>query len=840
MAEVPSYLQPNAAPQAPPAPQADVTDGVQSYEQVFDIRNNATINIPRSEVEIAVRSGLYAPLKDKEFVVKDSDGNTHAVDGINLKQAFDDGNTFASEEESHAHLLQRKHGNSEGLALLEGVERGALPGVSDRLLAGTKDFSGNEITQADLAGRAEANPISAGIGEAVGTFLSPLAKIPLGAAARTEAQVAKTLTKVGAKAGLTSKIAQSIVSKIIPKTAGSAVEGAYYGATHLLNEDALGTAQFNAENLLSSVEQGALWGAAFGGALATTGAGVKGVANAIAESAPGKYAAQSFDDLNKAFTSKEKAAREFLGIKPSLAKKLAEKDKGFMDDALKWTTEILEENPNASISEVASKASSDKASLGKRIGEIYNEVDKSALERGTDLVAKKSYIKTQIANEIEERVLPKFKGVEGVEREARSIQRMIDNTLESAMNVEGSYGATEIHKMLQNVDALINFDKPITGTTLKQEMLRAQRDVLRRQLNSMVELAEKDAPETLKGLLSELKQNNRRFQTIKSLEKAVAGRADDLANKNIISRDDVFTTAAGAALAGPYGAAGVVGKKFLESDMLRKMQILGKIEKFQQQSYAAIANGFKAMGKGVAKTEPLVNKALVDSALATQLVDGKKKKALTEQQAYRNILSNAQFASENPEQFLQGVNRYSSHMYAVAPKTSGALDTAALNAMVFLHSKSPKSQKPKGLFDAGKPSKASGQDILKLQQRIQMIEKPTKALELLQNNKLSPTHVETLKVVYPEMYGEIQKQAMNFISSKEGQALTYSQKLNLATLLDVQADESMHFENVLSLQANFERSGDGDSGVVSPTQTGIAKIDKADRMNDGTTEDEVV
>lgn len=852
MAEIPSYLKPNDTPQAPVAPQVpgtsahvDATDGVQPYEQVYDVRNNTTINIPVSEMEVAVRSGLYAPLKNKEFVVKDSDGNTHAVDGVNLKQAFDEGNTYASPEESHKHLINRKYGNSEILAALEGVERGALPGVSDRLLTGTKDFQGNEITQEDLAGRAEANPIAAGAGELIGTFISPLAKIPMGAAARTEAQMAKVLTKAGAKAGLSGKVAQAIVAKAIPKAAGSAVEGAYYGAAHLLNEDALGNAQFNAENLLSSVEQGALWGAAFGGGLSLAGSAVNGAAVAAAESRAGKYLGEKASDISKYVNNKAKATYEFLGITPAKARKLADKDPEFIDDAIKWTQETIEQNPKAGIGEVASKLNSDLDDVGGSIGKLYDDVDSIVSKTGKGTTLSKSDLKYKIAKELDDKIVPRFDGVEGMDIELNNVNKTINEIFEGAQSAQGKYSAKELHAAMRNVQEKINFEKAAApaGPSLKQEMLIIQREVIRKELDNLVFQAAKANPAELADAATLLKQLNRRYRTLTSLEKAVNGRAFDDANSSILKGVADMTTVGAAAIDPSLGAAAVIGKKFLESDMLRKMQILGKIERAQQQTSAAIGAGFKAMSKGAEKVQPLVSRSLVSSALATSMSDGKKKKPSSEQEAYRNILANARFASENPEQFLQGVNRYSSHMYAVAPKTSGALDTAALNAMVYLHSKAPKYDKPKGLFDAGKIERVNGQDMLKLKQRMEILEKPTRAVELLKNGKLGATHVEALKTVYPQIYSEMQKQAMNFISSKEGQQLTYSQKLNLANLLDVQADESMHYENVLALQSNFNNSGTNEAepaqGAVNTTQGGLAKINKADRVDTDTVDDSV-
>jgi hypothetical protein len=153
--------------------------------------------------------------------------------------------------------------------------------------------------------------------------------------------------------------------------------------------------------------------------------------------------------------------------------------------------------------------------------------------------------------------------------------------------------------------------------------------------------------------------------------------------------------------------------------------------------------------------------------------------------------------------------------------------------MVFLHSKAVKSTKQKGFFDAKKADKVNGAEILKMQQRMDMIQNPSKAFKLLEKGKLGATHVEAIKAVYPSIYADMQAQTMEFLSSEKASKLTYSQKLNLSMLLDIQADESTHFTSVLGLQANFETADPNSEGggVVNPTQGGLAKVNKASRMD---------
>ena len=70
-------------------------------------------------------------------------------------------------------------------------------------------------------------------------------------------------------AGTTS----NVVKKAVQTGIGSAVEGAAFGAGKLLSEDSLGNAEFNAENLMANVGEGAFLGGLAGGGFSLLGSG---------------------------------------------------------------------------------------------------------------------------------------------------------------------------------------------------------------------------------------------------------------------------------------------------------------------------------------------------------------------------------------------------------------------------------------------------------------------------------------------------------------------------------------------------------------------------------------
>ena len=65
-----------------------------------------------------------------------------------------------------------------------------------------------------------------------------------------ERLTAKGINKLLAETGK-KKFAKDVLSKSIAKGAGSAVEGTFYGIGELVEENALGNAEFNAENLMA-------------------------------------------------------------------------------------------------------------------------------------------------------------------------------------------------------------------------------------------------------------------------------------------------------------------------------------------------------------------------------------------------------------------------------------------------------------------------------------------------------------------------------------------------------------------------------------------------------------
>ena len=61
---------------------------------------NTVIHVPMSDVEIAVRSGLYSPMKSSNFYVQNETGEVGSVTGDNLHKVLQSGYTIEKPEDT--------------------------------------------------------------------------------------------------------------------------------------------------------------------------------------------------------------------------------------------------------------------------------------------------------------------------------------------------------------------------------------------------------------------------------------------------------------------------------------------------------------------------------------------------------------------------------------------------------------------------------------------------------------------------------------------------------------------------------------------------------------------
>lgn len=202
-------------------------------------------------------------MSGKTVVVKDTAGALYDLPAENLSDALNSGYTQASDEDLRQESLQKEYGGFTGELTSAGL--GALESASFGL--STPALTGAGIlTPEEYSGYREANPTAYATGQVggvVGSLLVPGANLVKGADIARKgitAATLKALPKATTRAG-------KIIEGVAAGAAGSAVEGAFYGAGMLVTDASLGDPDLNAEKIINTLGYSALMGGAIGGLL---------------------------------------------------------------------------------------------------------------------------------------------------------------------------------------------------------------------------------------------------------------------------------------------------------------------------------------------------------------------------------------------------------------------------------------------------------------------------------------------------------------------------------------------------------------------------------------------
>jgi len=194
------------------------------------------------------------PIPDARWVnVVKPDGTVTSIPSYDVARMVGQGWQVETDAMRRERLVQEQFGDRGLEAALMGAARGATFGISDQLL--TKM---GVVDPTTAAGLAEASPGASIAGELGGIIGSTLLtkKAPA-------AQVGRLGQAV--KAATAAKLGGGMLARVAGVAAGAGAEGAVYGAGHLVSEEALGKAEFTAENLLAYAGFGAATGAGVGG-----------------------------------------------------------------------------------------------------------------------------------------------------------------------------------------------------------------------------------------------------------------------------------------------------------------------------------------------------------------------------------------------------------------------------------------------------------------------------------------------------------------------------------------------------------------------------------------------
>lgn len=169
-------------------------------------------------------------------------------------------------------------------------------------------------------------------------------------------------------------------------------------------------------------------------------------------------------------------------------------------------------------------------------------------------------------------------------------------------------------------------------------------------------------------------------------------------------------------------------------------------------------------------------------------------------------------AAMNPQMIIAEVRKH------MADVTDPALIAAAEQHQVakfqYLASKAPL-QPPPGILSE-KPPLPSPSEINSWARRVEASNDPEVVFKQLENGQCTIEGAETLRNVFPKLFGETQQRLMERAGEVEA-PIPYQQKLRMGLLYDVPLDRLSDPETIASLQSSYSKTAPSTNGPASPT-----------------------
>ena len=642
--------------------------------------------------------------------------------------------------------------------------------------------------------------------QAAGKGIAAAGKVCLAAEKITASGLKKLIKDTGKK-----KFAREVLRKSVEKGAGSAVEGTFYGIGELIEENALGDAEFNAENLASYAGKGALFGGLVGGSLGGLGKTVSIVVPKIKNSKLVGMGVEKIDNFNTKMTNpaynamklggfKDDAIDRLLKDQPQMAENIPEVlAKAMKDGGLGYSL--------ASNSHLLESARSYLGKIGKNIGKTVKTIDDETVEQG--LFPKLNQVAQRQVDELE-KLRPQFLNPKtgrplGVDakKKLKAIDDEIDNLTDNLLD-DARYTADDLQKIKIQYHKLGAYDKK-GDPTIVQEVNRALGKGFREEL---VDLSSRIDTPLGKQLQQELLDYSSLATFVKKFNQTSSGQFNFPKLRNIF-----FGLSALRLGLNPMSAGGIAGmtSAFNQSDLKNKMMVLSDIEKSNIRNTSKIKNSISKFFKTdfTKPVAPLAATILTGSPLAREVegefVGGRPK---TEEQAVKNIGDNLDKLQE--DKTLMDKLLADPNLAMAAPKTYDKLREVSSRALAFLNSKMPR--KTLGVTPFLKKSyPLSDQELYKIKRYLKAIQNPLSVLEDLKQGIVSREGIEAVRFVYPTIYNEMTSAVYNNLE-KYGAEMAYDKRLQLGIVMGLPTDLSLEPENIAKFQSFYKEAQASQAG----------------------------
>lgn len=817
----------------------------EEYIEVFDFETKRIGSIPESQVGNAIKSGRFGLRKGTKLNVMSPQGDYGTISSEEAEKAFKLGYDLDYSYNRQQRSDEVEYSDKGLQAFAAGAASGLSFGISDQALIKSGLYS-----QEELNNIYKYNPVESTVGEVAG-FVAPLlfsggTSAIAGAAAKgatklTGKAIAKELAKTTIKAsGLPVKsvikageaaekatsailkkilkdkgsktFARGVIDKMLPQAIKGAVETSAYSVGRLISEDALGNAQFNGENLLATIEHGAIVGGTIGGIFGTAAASTPYVKG---------YASKASNFIKKKTVlgkDKVNAALDLIGVNTPAGKaafkveneKIIEEIPEFLVKQGKVSTwsnsksiydNLLNTQKNAheNIGIVLEKANN---VLKREMGAI-NKINNSFPTVG--LLSK------NIVKELDE-IIKKYSG---------SVKSHFESELAPLKKIrEGWAKQIDDNKLL--TPKRLYEDRKILNAKLKNKWkaiksgsidnlaLEVQADgiaitQINNQIDDVITLLETSGDSSIQGALSEFKAANHQYSIATTLLKNASKKVEKDAGKSLIGLQEILV----ALKPSPLAILTTAGKKAFESDMHSRLVLLNQVQKRNQKVTEVTTNIIKKFIGLTDKTKDVVKKITPFGSISIlnrtnfNPMNRKPPGNETRQQAFKRVKTELGELVSRPMETAEHIERNISALTAVAPNIANNVGLTATRMYNFLNTKIPRSYASSISFQPDfEEFEPSSTELAKFERYVQGATDPMGVLTDFENGITNYEGFEAIKQVYPSLFSFFQETVINNISNLK-EKLSYNKRLELSLLLELPTDASLESANLVALQEQF-------------------------------------